>query len=139
MANGRKIITQEWWPKALVKFELVISDFVEQEASAGNPDAALVRLQSIANLASIATDDPAIEILARTLIEKDALPILAHFDALHIATAAVNGIKFLVTWNYAHLANPEKLDLVEAVCRDSGFEPPRIVTPDQLLITNEGD
>jgi hypothetical protein len=66
------------------------------------------------------------------------LPDIARYDALHIATAAVNGIKYLVIWNYAHLANPDKLDMVEAACRGLGYEPPRIVTPDQLLVSDKG-
>jgi hypothetical protein len=138
VTNGRKIVTQNWWPKALIKYELVISDFIEQEASAGDPDAARLRLDSIANLTAIASDDLVIEELAQALITAGALPSVARYDALHVATAAFSGIEFLVTWNYAHLANSENLDLVEAVCRKSGFEPPRIVTPDQLSIENEG-
>ena len=139
VANARKIVTQEWWPLALVKFELVVSDFVEQEAVAGDASAAQQRLASIRDLTSVATNDPAIEQLALSLVAAGALPSVARYDALHIATAAVNGVTYVVTWNYTHLANPEKLDLVDFVCRQAGFEPPRIVTPDQLVITSVGD
>jgi predicted nucleic acid-binding protein len=138
VTNARKLVTQDWWPEALVQFELVISDFVEQEAAAGNPDAARLRLASIADLTSVPTDNIAIEDLAKALIAAGALPTVARYDALHIAAAAFSGIQYLVTWNYAHLANPQNLDLVETVCRNAGFEPPRIVTPDQLLIQGEG-
>jgi predicted nucleic acid-binding protein len=138
VTNSRKIVTQEWWSQALVAFELVISDFVEQEAAGGDPDAASLRLASIADLTSVPTDDPVIEELAKALIAAGALPAVARYDALHVAAAASSGIQYLVTWNYAHLANPQNLDLVEAVCRQAGFEPPRIVTPDQLSIQNEG-
>lgn len=138
VTNGRKIVTQDWWPLALNKFELVISDFIEQEAAGGDPNAARLRLASIANLTKVPTDDPAIEALAQALISAGALPTVARYDALHIASAAFSGIEFLVTWNYAHLANPRNLGLVEAVCRQAGFEPARIVTPDQLSVEDEG-
>jgi predicted nucleic acid-binding protein len=138
VANARKILTQEWWPQALMHFELVISDFVEQEAAAGDPTAASLRLASIADLTAVPTEASEIEHLAKELIAAGALPTVARYDALHIAAAAYSGIRYLVTWNYAHLANPQNLDLVEAVCRKAGFEPPRIVTPDQLFIGSEG-
>ena len=38
-----------------------------------------------------------------------------------------------VTWNYKHLANASKLALVERVCRECGYEPPRIATPSELM------
>ncbi|MDI9335261.1 MAG: type II toxin-antitoxin system VapC family toxin [Cytophagales bacterium] len=138
VTNGRKIVTQEWWALAALKYELLISDFIEQEASGGDPDAARLRLESIAEIPKVPTDISNIENLAGKLISAGALPVVARYDALHIASAAVNGVEFLVTWNYAHLANPHNLGLVEKICRDAGFEPPRIVTPDQLSIT-EGD
>jgi predicted nucleic acid-binding protein len=134
IANGRKILTQEWWPAALEKYELVISDFVEQEAGSGDVAAAALRLAAIADLMSVDTEDPAVEQLAQALISASAMPNKARYDALHVAAAAVNGIKYLVTWNYTHLANPELLDLVEATCKAAGFTPPRIVTPDQLMV-----
>lgn len=68
-----------------------------------------------------------------------SLAASARFDALHIAAAACNGVEFLATWNYKHLANPEQLGFVEQVCAESGYHASRIVTPDQMLGASEGD
>lgn len=54
-------------------------------------------------------------------------------DALHIALAAVNGKNFLVTWNCTHIANWFVLQSVNNVCRDAGFEPPIVCTPEELM------
>ena len=54
-------------------------------------------------------------------------------DALHIACAALNGVDYLLTWNCKHIANFERLPAVERICRDNGYEPPRICTPAELM------
>ncbi len=54
-------------------------------------------------------------------------------DALHLATAAVNGIDFLLTWNCRHLANGELISAFEVFFLDNGYEAPVICTPDGLL------
>jgi hypothetical protein len=51
---------------------------------------------------------------------------------VHVAIAAVHGMHFLLTWNYAHIANAAMRPRIDAVCRRSGFEPPIICTPEEL-------
>ena len=54
-------------------------------------------------------------------------------DAAHIAIATVNGVDFLATWNFKHILNPSTQHLIETICRDAGYEPATICTPEQLL------
>ena len=54
-------------------------------------------------------------------------------DAYHISVAAIHGIEFLLTWNCKHIANPSLRPRIESVCRDMGFEPPVICTPQDFL------
>ncbi len=53
-------------------------------------------------------------------------------DAVHVSVACVHGVDYLLTWNVRHLANPNKLEHLAAVCLRLGLTPPRIVTPDML-------
>jgi len=76
---------------------------------------------------------PEAEELAATLLREVPLPARAAADALHIAVAAVNGVSYLVTWNCTHIANASLRSQIEAVCRRSGYEPPVICTPRELL------
>jgi hypothetical protein len=39
---------------------------------------------------------------------------------------------YLLTWNCTHIANATLRGRIEAVCRDSGVEPPAICTPEKL-------
>lgn len=44
-----------------------------------------------------------------------------------------HGMEYLLTWNFKHIANAVMCGKIEAVCRDEGYEPPIICTPQELL------
>ena len=130
-------ITREWWRDALERFDLVASALVIAEASAGDPDAARIRLEALEAVALLdATPDA--ENLANELVEHGAVPRSAVDDAAHIAIAVTNGIDFLVTWNFRHIANAAMRARIEQVCRGAGYEPPTICTPNELTEANHG-
>jgi predicted nucleic acid-binding protein len=70
--------------------------------------------------------------LARLLVREKVMPGPITGDALHVATATVHGIEYLLSWNVRHLANPNKLEHLRQVCRRVGLMPPLIVTPELL-------
>ncbi len=125
-------ITQEWWDTRRFDFELFISEFVLQEASAGDAAAAQRRMSVLAAIPLLDVNTE-VERLAQNLLKQKALPVRAATDALHIAVAATHDIDFLLTWNCKHLANAEMLDLIEKACRSCGYRCPRICTPEELL------
>ena len=57
----------------------------------------------------------------------------SHPDAEHIAIAAVHGVAYLITWNYKHLLNLDKQQLINEVCEAAGFRPVVICTPSELM------
>jgi hypothetical protein len=122
----------EWWTSHRHHFTLYVSELVWFEASRGNPDAAQARLSLVADLPVIKIDDAA-RSLAQHILKATALPEKAAADALHLALSAINGMDFLVTWNCTHLANAVVLRSVNAVCRDHGYEPPIVCTPEELM------
>lgn len=79
----------------------------------------------------LAVSDDAGELAAK-LLDAGAVPRKVPEDALHIAVAAAHGIQYLLTWNVKHIANATMRQAIERVCRDSGFEPPVICTPEEL-------
>jgi hypothetical protein len=54
------------------------------------------------------------------------------------ATDEVNGVQYLLTWNFKHIANASLRSRIERICRDAGCEPPIICTPDELMGTEDG-
>jgi predicted nucleic acid-binding protein len=124
-------ITQEWWAKRRTEFKLFISQLVVQEASMGDAAMAQKRLEGLQAIPLLDVNEDA-EKLAQRLIVDGLLPKKAAVDALHIAVATVHGMDYLLTWNCKHIANAERQNKVATVCRESGFEPPVICTPEEL-------
>lgn len=131
-------ITRQWWRDARDRFQLVVSELVLSEAGAGDRDAAQARLQALEAVTLIAATAEA-ETLAQRLLETGAVPRQAAADAAHIAVAVANGADYLLTWNFRHIANAAMRARIESVCRRSGYEPPVICTPNELLETDDSD
>jgi hypothetical protein len=123
-------ITQEWWHKRL-SFDLYVSRLVIQECEAGDPLAAEARLAVLVGIPLLEQLDAVAE-LAEDLLKGVPLPPKAAADALHIASAAVHGMHYLLTWNCTHIANATLRAMIESVCREHGYEPPLICTPEEL-------
>ena len=133
---GHQNTTRDWWQTAAHRFNLVASELVVRECSAGDEAAAEERLEALAEITLLRmTSDT--EQLANALIAGHAIPESHPEDALHIALAVVNGIQYLVTWNFRHIANAAVRSTIERICRDAGYEPPVICTPEELLDTND--
>ena len=101
-------------------FDLYVSQFVIEEASAGDPEAATRRLAVLADLPQLDVTD-AVQHLAQALLTHVPLPANAQVDALHIAVATVHGMDYLVTWNCTHIANATLRHRIEAICRAAGL------------------
>ncbi|MEW6356247.1 MAG: type II toxin-antitoxin system VapC family toxin [Planctomycetota bacterium] len=129
---GRQQITRDWWTRRRSRFKLFVSQVVLDEATEGDADAARDRLALIKTMPLLAVTDEVIS-LTETILRAKVLPKKAARDAAHIATAAVHGMNFLLTWNCVHLANAEIFEDVETVCRFEGHRCPVICTPEELL------
>ena len=125
-------LTREWWDTRSDEFELYASAVVVEEAQDGDATAAAARLEVISKLTLLDVTQEARD-LAAILLRETPLPPKANADALHIATATVGGMDYLITWNCKHIANAAIRRAVEAVCRKHGHEPPVLCTPEELM------
>src|SRR4051812_32373285 len=85
-------ITREWWESRRQDFDMFVSQFVIDEASAGDPKAASRRLGVLADLPLLDPSDD-VQPLADELMRRVPLPPKAVADSLHIAIATVNGMQ----------------------------------------------
>ncbi len=129
---GHQQLTKEWWRTRRSEFELCISQFVIDEATAGDAEAAQERLAILAPLPLLDISEAVVE-LASAILQTGVIPTKAARDAAHIAVSAVHAIDFLLTWNCAHIANAQIIKKVEAICAQHGFSCPVICTPEELM------
>ncbi len=123
--------TRQWWDDERRHFDLFVSEAVLEEASAGDPEAAQKWLAAIQGIPEVRiTDD--VRNLAKALLKHGQLPSKASLDALHIATATMNGMDFLLTWNCRHIANATLQKSMRKVCESSGLILPILCTPLEL-------
>ena len=129
---ARQNITREWWLIAASHYRLLASAMVISECSDGDASAATERLQVLDGIELLASSED-VDALAQALIDNRAVPASESRDAFHIAIAAVNGVQYIATWNFKHILNPTLQGTIALVCRECGYEPPIICTPEQLL------
>jgi hypothetical protein len=129
---GRQQTTLEFW--ALCGGELLpfVSALVVKEAGKGNPEVAKRRLDAIQSFPVLRTT-PEAEQLARVILDARAVPVEYPEDALHIAIAAIAGMDFIATWNFAHINNPFTKMMIRQAVENAGYECPEIVSPDAFL------
>ena len=125
-------ITAQWWDQEKAKYDLFTSELVLAEASAGDPDAARRRLDSLEGIPELALTDET-KTLASDLMSGGGIPAHAQADALHVAIACVHEIDFLLTWNCRHIDNAVQKPVVRTICNIAGYTCPEICTPLELL------
>ena len=129
---SRQQATRQLWEERADHFDFIISNVVVSEIREGDPIAAQRRLEVLANL-TVLDMSPEANTLAQNLINAGAVPENLRPDAQHIAIATVNNIEYLISWNYKHIVNETKRQLINQVCRASGFQPPLLCTPAELI------
>ena len=128
---GRQILSREWLERAMSEYELYSSFLVRREALKGDEGAAARRMAALTGFRELQADERA-QHLAVKLIEGKAVPKEYPDDALHIATAALNRMDYLVSWNFKHITNAHTIPKVKRICEESGFVCPEICTPQML-------
>ena len=123
---------RDWWAIERPKFELVTSQLVIDEASAGDRSAASDRMKLLDGIPTVPIDDD-VRSLARAIVSASIMPAKAAADALHVAAAAVAGVQYLLTLNCKHIANAHELPRVYRLLDDHGLGPLLICTPSEFL------
>ena len=132
VAAARQVLTHRWWSCARKDYELVISQYVLDEAAAGNPMLAEERMAVLEGI-PLLPNAPEVEELAESIISLGVLPDKAQVDALHIAMVAHHEIDYLLTWNCKHIANAKILPRIYDLFAERGVYIPVICTPEELL------
>lgn len=113
-------------------YDVVTSQFVIDEASMGDPDAAARRLAMLNGIPVLPVNSDA-ETVADEIVGRSMMPATARIDALHVAVAALAGVQCLLTQNCAHIANAHLLPRIYRLLDDLGLTGMLICTPIEFL------
>jgi len=139
--RGRRATSLAWWNTQAPKFDLFISAEVVRELSNEDfPQAA--RDPALAMLRGLAIVPYSAEVasLADLLVRERVMPGPATAgDAIHLASAIIHQMDFLLTWNQKHVANPNKRVHLSVICARVGITAPQMVTPDLLVLEENNE
>jgi predicted nucleic acid-binding protein len=115
-------------------YRAVISSHTIWELNNGAPDHVKENLKTI----ELEEHDITEEMLELTEKYMDEKVVSENYrsDALHIAVATVLGVDVLVSWNFKHIVNLDKIKLFNSVNMREGYNILEIRTP-QEVIRNE--
>ena len=125
-------VTRDWWEFRRSNFRLYISQVVVDEIVQGDSEIATQRLDIIRDFPLLELNQ-AVRDLAGQFLTRSNLPPKAANDAVHIATATVYNLDYLLTWNCKHIANAQIQRKLAEISLDFGYQLPILCTPYELL------
>lgn len=131
--NGlaRRMATRDWWDSERRGFELFGSIVTEQELADGvyANQQECVRFARRLKYVPITAE---VRRLAALFLDQKLVPPNKPGDAAQLAVAVAHQMDYLLTWNYAHLANPATQARGEIVVTKLGYRMPWLVSPDSI-------
>ena len=129
---------KRWMEEQRPLYDVVTSQLVIDEAAIGDPDAASRRLKMLDGIPVLAVN-PDADRVADEIVGRSMMPPSARIDALHVATAALAGVQYLLTQNCKHIANAHELPRVYRLLDELGLSGMLICTPVEFLGGNDDD
>ena len=127
----RQAVTRLFWENERQKYDLYISQFVIDECSRGDPEAAKRRLELIKDITVIPEND-AIEELAEIYFGFLDIPERAKADCFHLAVCVNARVQYLLSWNCSHIGMISYAKVYE-YNQKQGLWTPEFFTPEVLM------
>src|SRR5262249_49935866 len=128
---ARRYHTRDWWDLERQYFQLRVSVTTINELRAGLFHRQSDCLKMARAVSRLAMTRKARQILDELLTSR-LIPETKPGDALQMAVSAAHEVDYLLTWNYAHLANPIAQERLEAICRGLQLRAPLLVSPESI-------
>ncbi len=124
-------MTREWWEAESLHFEIYVSSVTEDELHAGKFRRQADCLKMVRRLRYLPIRGD-VHDFANELLHSRVVPATKPGDALQIAVATAHAMDYLLTWNYAHLANPSAQGMLVELCRSREQAVPLMVSPETI-------
>jgi hypothetical protein len=138
-APEKKAVTEKLFDKIRREnVEIFISRIVTAEIDNAPEDKRNQLLSAISEFSPVQLDiDEDTAELARAYIENGILTDSHLDDLLHLASATVNNLQILVSWNLKHLVKHKTRTLANAVNKKLGYREIDICRPEEVLEIGE--
>jgi len=130
-APDRQRLTKAFW-QGIHEYEVLISTVTLKEI--GNTTSILLKKRMV----DLVTEYEILEIndevltLAAEYIKAGIIPGRFENDALHIAIATVNGLDYLLSWNFEHIVKVKTKRRVNLINLSLGYKEIEIISPPEL-------
>jgi len=127
------------WTQPLVneilkgKFTAVISDITLREIQDAPKEVVKLLDQLIQSSCEFIAGTPETEALAKFYIEEGALTLKSLEDANHIALATFHNVSAVVSWNFKHIVNVDRIRLFNSVNLKYGYGLIDIRSPREII------
>jgi hypothetical protein len=129
--QARRLRTREWWDMERVHFDLVSSAFTEMELRAGVFRRQAECLSMVRRFRFVALSSGFAD-LVHAIVDRGIVPQNKEADAAHLAISTTHDVDFLLTWNYAHMANPVVQAQLQDLCEQLELDAPLMVSPETI-------
>jgi hypothetical protein len=130
-AAARRLHTREWWNEERRHFSVYVSVTTINELRAGSFRRQADCVKMARALPRLAMTRKAKHVLDE-LLRWRLIPETKPGDALQMAVSAAHEVDYLLTWNYAHLANPVAQERLEVICWRLHLRAPLVVSPETI-------
>jgi len=127
----RQEITKFFWENERHKYDLCISEYVLEECSKGDINAANRRMDLLSGIPFYAKNSE-IESLSAEYFNYLNVPYRAKTDCFHLAVCVVHKINYLLSWNMTHLGE-RYFNEVTVFNYKNNLWLPRMHTPDAVM------
>ena len=131
-APDRAQLTKIFWSDRLPDFNPVISHIVLSEIHDTPNEEKREKMEQLVKGIEIVDLNEEADILAKEYVRRGIIPEKYSADAIHIAIAVVNAIRYLVSWNFKHivkLSTRREVNLINALL---GYEGIELLAPPEL-------
>ena len=130
-AAARREKTRDWWEYERRYFELWTSMGAENELHTGRFPHQIECLRMVRRRRHLVIDRT-VDDLVDELLALRIVPETRPGDAVQMAVSAAHEMDYLLTWNYAHLANPIAQERLRAVSLKRRLRVPLLVSPESI-------
>jgi predicted nucleic acid-binding protein len=128
----RQFLTQLFFEN-IEAFDTYVSEVVLAEIDETRDTRLRKKLRETAVSFKILSIDEESRKLADKYVGHGAIPSDYPEDALHISIATVNGVDYLLSWNFEHIVKIKTRKIVNMVNASLGYPDLEIVTPGELI------